>query len=592
MDRALRIFRRFSVIPNGYAVYKWDMENFICKFREKQIIDMSWGNVKHFTTYFLLQIDPHTVCDYYSILSLLLSNSTYQFTTNSINQCENYIKLNFSSLSPEFLTTILESTARTLSKNHQVTPELLEELVKYSKSYLENNPNPKIAYSISKFLQALPSHQISKLKKYFPLNFNLTPSYLSSLSLSDLSYIHALYTPNKQKQTFLLHLSPSPQMFSDFSCSFISSSLTKLSQFNTSHAIDWYFILKYHLLCNSSSETTIKNIEKILIPIINGLSENSLINLMFTYQHRKTQDIDYLMNTFWKSVYECLLYNFDKYNIKYLELILKNYAVSSQMYGNYCDERIIEKVTNILKNYPHPELSNMTSKVQFLTNVFIFAYNLQFLDKNIFEMIHKGLLPQFSNMKIDDLITVSVYYSRLNESPIKFWKKFQSRVKEISNGKIENYSKLYNALLNLKLNSPEVYNRIIGTFDPKMLEKAESEWKKYRKSEVKKDYKTNIQKVAEEVLDEVKMVYEAEYYDEYNIDLAIVEKRIAFELCGPSHYIWPSMKLNGKSAQKINNLQKKGWKVCLIKFVYGQRDVVSEEIRKNILSFLNEQGCC
>jgi very-short-patch-repair endonuclease len=192
-------------------------------------------------------------------------------------------------------------------------------------------------------------------------------------------------------------------------------------------------------------------------------------------------------------------------------------------------------------------------------------------------------------MKFDDFITLSVYYSRLKESPFKFWKIFQSRAKEIYNGKIENYSKLHNALLNLKLNSPEIYNKIIGTFNLNMLEKAENEWKKYRKSEVKKDYKTNIQKMAEEVLDEIKMEYVAEYYDEYNIDLAIVEKKVAFELCGPSHYIWPSMKLNGKSAQKVNNLQKKGWKVCLIKFAYGPREVVCEEVRKNILSFLNEQ---
>jgi hypothetical protein len=50
------------------------------------------------------------------------------------------------------------------------------------------------------------------------------------------------------------------------------------------------------------------------------------------------------------------------------------------------------------------------------------------------------------------------------------------------------------------------------------------------------------------------------------IDIAIPSKRIGFEICGQSNYIWPSGEINVKTKFKQYILEKLKWEIHIIKF--------------------------
>lgn len=62
----------------------------------------------------------------------------------------------------------------------------------------------------------------------------------------------------------------------------------------------------------------------------------------------------------------------------------------------------------------------------------------------------------------------------------------------------------------------------------------------------------------EEILAANNLPYEREYYDDYYIDLAIPSLKLAIEIQGPTHYVYPRSCLNGRTLNKIRNLKKKG----------------------------------
>ena len=52
----------------------------------------------------------------------------------------------------------------------------------------------------------------------------------------------------------------------------------------------------------------------------------------------------------------------------------------------------------------------------------------------------------------------------------------------------------------------------------------------------------------------------------YEVDICISSIKLAFEICGFPHCVWPAGNINGLTTEKLNVIQKIGWKLVLIEF--------------------------
>ena len=124
---------------------------------------------------------------------------------------------------------------------------------------------------------------------------------------------------------------------------------------------------------------------------------------------------------------------------------------------------------------------------------------------------------------------------------------------------------MYAIYLNLSLQNPEAYEIIA----PKLkdhLKNLKNLSEKEKKAEVNLRESSQLQKNVVNVLNKLKIDNFVEYFDEYFIDVAVPSLKIAFEIQGPGHFIFPARSLNGQTLNKMKNLEKMGWNYVALPF--------------------------
>ena len=317
-------------------------------------------------------------------------------------------------------------------------------------------------------------------------------------------------------------------------------------------------VLKNYLLCNYTHEEFIRNLEDIVIQNLGELDDILFSQLLISYKERRFHDYYYIINTVYKQFYEELLSRFEKMKYSHKSQFLFHYWQGCTFYGLYCDSRIFEKILKLFENPQEIMEMSVDDRIRFLLNILTFCNHAGFIENDqLINHIYTALEPTFCNLDNKLLLTFANAFSRNRNTPTAFWFYLKEKIPEIMR-KSEKLTYLYSIHLNLSLQNPEVYEII----KPEIIENIEN-LKNYWLIERKKDIlihdSSQVHKDLEKALEKKNVSYTSEYFDEYFIDVAVLSHKIAYEVLGPGHYIFPEKTLNGRTLNKKKNLEKLGW---------------------------------
>ena len=91
-------------------------------------------------------------------------------------------------------------------------------------------------------------------------------------------------------------------------------------------------------------------------------------------------------------------------------------------------------------------------------------------------------------------------------------------------------------LISLKYTNPLLQSQLYNKFSEGFLNKISIDIKEEKKMNINNKLKSFEHKIVENILEELGVSFKTEYFNEYFIDIAVLNKQIAFEICGPGHY--------------------------------------------------------
>jgi very-short-patch-repair endonuclease len=143
---------------------------------------------------------------------------------------------------------------------------------------------------------------------------------------------------------------------------------------------------------------------------------------------------------------------------------------------------------------------------------------------------------------------------------------------------------LYSSLLQLRFAQPSLHSRLMSLPDMQACYPSISAgWKQQRAKDLTLSKESFQTKQVEAFLTAHNIKYQAEYFDEYYIDVAVPELKLALEVCGTMHYIMPMKVLNGKTLAKKYVLEQLGWQVIIIPFFHQGGEGRFEQVLNDTL---------
>lgn len=317
-------------------------------------------------------------------------------------------------------------------------------------------------------------------------------------------------------------------------------------------------ILRNLILCRSLDEEFLRVLETIVFADLSGFTDKELIRLLVSYEKRRNHDYFYMMHKIYNFFYEEMLKRFEKMDYYCKTQFFSRYWRGSTFYGMYCDERIMEKIMDFIGNYSGLSRISQEERVLMLLNVLTFCNHAGFRENPDFiGKVYEILAGDLEGLDFRSLLQFANAFSRNKATPFAFWENFRKKIeKMIQNTSHHNY--LYSIHLNLSLQSPKAYAIIQSDLAPH-LESLKKSWFSNRQLEISLHDPSQLHQNLAKVLEKLKIPFTTEHFDEYFIDIAVPSFKIAYEVHGPGHFIFPSKSLNGRTQNKKKNLEKLGW---------------------------------
>ena len=338
--------------------------------------------------------------------------------------------------------------------------------------------------------------------------------------------------------------------------------------------------LAFLITTKSKSDIILRQIESLFFSDIKKTSINLFPKILKLYEQRRLGDYHYIMNSVYKHIFNDFMDRATQLDSKSLNSYLSTWKMVGKSQGVYSEAIIYEKFKELIEKHKRFEADDHVGQGVILA-IFSMSNFIGFIKmREIAEMAIEVLKPSFKYL--DDAKLVALAYDiSLNPRLCKeFWVVYNDRMDHL----MKNFNRkayLYGIHLNLSLNDIESYEIIKENTFKHMAILIES-WKGIRSRDLALSSKTKFQYKIEKELRDLKISYCSEYFCEYYIDIAIPSKKIAFEILGPGHYIFPDSIINGKTKLKKNNLEKLGWKYAMIPFYSNKSS--TNELRSIILS--------
>lgn len=338
--------------------------------------------------------------------------------------------------------------------------------------------------------------------------------------------------------------------------------------------------LIFLITTKSKSDVILRKIESLFFSNIKKTPINEFTKILKLYEHRRLGDYHYIMNSVYKHIFHDFMDRSTQLNSKSLNSYLSTWKSVGKSQGVYSEGNIYEKFKELIEKHRGFNVDDPIGQGVILA-IFSMSNFIGFIKmREIAEIAVKVLKPSFDYL--DDAKLVALAYEiSMNPGLCKeFWYVFNERIDNL----MKNFDKkayIYGIHLNLYLNDEESYSIIKDNISKHMTILSES-WKTIRNRDLSLSSKTKYQQKVEKEFKALRISYISEHFHEYYIDIAIPSKKIAFEILGPGHYIFPESIINGKTKLKKNNIEKLGWKYVIIPF-YSNKPT-THELHSIILS--------
>ena len=391
------------------------------------------------------------------------------------------------------------------------------------------------------------------------------------------SYLRALYPHDKKEPV----PTPEEKDLFDLAAEVIEEKL----ETETPKIVDAYNLARIYVMMDKHTEDFRRKLENILFNNLKELPADKFLNLPYCYRDRIVHDHQYMIKFIWKSIYDSFLERIDSLELKSISIGLFRLWWSPGRYGHYFDNKIIPRLFSLLDRIEEIA-DDPLNKIDCCLNILSYLTQSGYFDNpGLLKKVTKTLFKYQSYITISQVLHISGFLAKHNNVPEDFWKLLSQHLPKILQDR-RNHSLAYSVVLNLRLQQPQIYQKYAQQRIEPYIQQLKKAWKNDRDKDLKQSKTSHMHALVEEILQKEGLEYEKEYFEEFYLDIAIPQHKVAIEIVGPSHYVYPGLSLNGRTLNKQRNLEKLGWKVVYISFYMMKEPMLEESIKHTIRSKL------
>ena len=471
------------------------------------------------------------------------------------------------------LEILSEEALKIISKNCKLSPELIKILTEACASYTITNPS---SIKILKVLQHLIPLSDTQHNDFKLVIKRLSVSRLNKFDMGIIKEILVTFSPMYSKpETFLATMQGEELLKL---CQKVI--LTKLPTCKPEEYRDLAGILRVYVKNQKGVDSFITSLEQIIFTNLDQLATEEVINLFSDYKYKLTNDYEYFIYKINAPVVEYFISRFEKISLRHLTDVFDVLWNRCRNFGTYFDPRMTEKIKELLQSNNLKILSTKDSLALHL-NILAYSSYTNILDEELALQVYNNLASDFLKCKESTLIHFAYYFSEFLKIPDQFWRNIYNNLELSLTSQMSYKGIFYMMLVSLKISNPVMQSMIYNKFPSVFLEWMTERLRIERVKSVSMGREGLDQRLVMEVLGEMNIRFQKEYFDIYSIDIAMPDKKIGFEICGPSHYIWPSGELNGSTLKKKKILEFADWKIFIIQFNLTINSKIRKEQIKN-----------
>ena len=397
---------------------------------------------------------------------------------------------------------------------------------------------------------------------------HLSKQFLKSMSLTQAqqilsAHLHLLY-PAKIKD--LSFPTPSGQDLFDLASEVLAPAMSSASDASLP---EWYNILRVYILGDKGSEDFRRGLESLVFERLAALPLHTLVDLPFLYKDRMCFDYHYIMTKVTGPYVQEVVRRFHLLDARQVGLVSYRLWWSLGKYGVYYSAEFTDKLVQRVSDQAWLALTAPRNQVYFASNVLIYLCNVGLpFGPVLLDRLLDLLLQHRTYLDAKQVAQLCHAVARLHCVREDFWALVTSHIPAIVQDE-RHSGYLYSALLQLRFAQPALHSRLMAL--PEMqasFPTLTTVWKQQRTKDLTLAKESFQTKQVEAFLSARQVKYQMEYFDEYYIDVAVPELKLALEICGTMHYIMPMKVLNGKTQAKKYVLEQLGWQVVIIPFFH------------------------
>ena len=320
-----------------------------------------------------------------------------------------------------------------------------------------------------------------------------------------------------------------------------------------------FFLLKCFVVNQRGQENFIRKLEQKVFKELGELEDKDIADVAGFYSTaRKLHNSQYMINDIFKPLYLELVKRFDTIDTLAKSTFLLNYWRNSTFFGMFCDGSLPDKLKNMLNQKKYFSTLDPKSRNFLIVNTISYLSHARQLDDETMNKLIQ-LLNQFPNdFNENSYCVIMIYISKHSSIDLFFLSRFVKLFPLLIQD-AHNYPALYLIYLNLKHRHAGIFHLTETCYTSNTLFILEKHWKEQKQLDINQSSPSQPHKELIKLLQKMNIEHFSEYYDEYFIDIAIIKYKICIEISGPGHFLFPALIPNGRTYNKQQILQSKGW---------------------------------
>jgi hypothetical protein len=344
---------------------------------------------------------------------------------------------------------------------------------------------------------------------------------------------------------------------------------------------DAYSLLRVYINMDRGTEDFLRVLEAKVIGELSQLAEDKFTNLIYLYKNRIVFDVVYIHNSILKPFHDELIRRINAgMSPEKMHRCIHNFSTCPIRYGVYCEPTLVSAIKAKVSDAAFLEQMDREHLGYFLSTIMTFLSNISYFSDSELMLL---MADKAASSAIGDLHLLSFTASFVKHCLYHqgFWDLFIRRFPEILRN-VHELNYVFTIMLAMKElheqmpNGADVYKQLLACPEYQdSQDRITAAWRTSRDQDLLLSKSGFMHSNIAIKLQEAGIHCVSEYYDNYYIDLAIPDRKLAIEFCGPSHFLMPANQMTGKTYHKHMILEKQGWKVIVLSF--HERKLGSDE---------------